>query len=93
MKTLFDTNILIDHVNGVAAALEETTPSFLNSFLVIPLTNPIAERAVKLRRERQMKLPDAIVLATSLENGLMLVSRNTEDFGVDLPGVRHPYRI
>ncbi len=120
MKALFDTNILIDYLNGVPAArkelalydscaisvvtwmevmcggeatLEETTRSFLNGFLVIPVNDAIAERAVKLRRERRIKLPDAIILATSLVNGLMLVSRNSKDFGPDLPGVRHPYRV
>ena len=120
MKALFDTNILIDFLNGIAAAkkelalyesraisivtwmevmsggepvLESTTRAYLNQFTVIPVGEPIAERAVKLRRELRLKLPDAIILATSLETGLMLVTRNTKDFGSKLPGVRNPYRV
>ncbi len=120
MKALFDTNILIDYLNGIAAAkkeldlyesraisivtwmevmsggdteLEDTTRAFLNRFTVIPIGEPIAERAIKLRRERRLKLPDAIILATSLETGLMLVTRNSKDFSAKLPGVRHPYRV
>lgn len=120
MKALFDTNILIDYLNGIPAAkreldlyespavsivtwmevmsggepeLADTTRAFLNRFTVIPIGEGIAERAVKLRRERHLKLPDAIILATSLETGLMLVTRNTKDFGGKLPGVRHPYRV
>jgi predicted nucleic acid-binding protein len=120
MKALFDTNILIDYLNGIPAArkelelyemhaisivtwmevmsggeaeLAEVTRAFLNRFTVIPVGDAIAERAVKLRRERRLKLPDAIILATSLESGLMLVTRNTKDFGGKLPGVRNPYRV
>ena len=120
MKALFDTNILIDYLNGIAAAkseldlygsraisivtwmevmsggepaLADTTRAFLNRFSVIPIGEAIAERAVKLRRERRMKLPDAIILATSLETGLILVTRNTKDFDGKLPGVRHPYQL
>ena len=120
MKALFDTNILIDYLNGITAArreldlyeshaisiitwmevmiggdpeLADTTRGFLNRFISIPISGEIAERAVNLRRERNLKLPDAIILATSFESGLMLVTRNTKDFGDKLPGVRHPYRI
>ena len=120
MKALFDTNILIDYLNGIAPAkkelelyeeqsisivtwmevmcgggaeLEDVTRAFLNRFEVIPIGEEIAARAVVLRRERRLKLPDAIILATSIETGLMLVTRNTRDFGAKLPGVRHPYRI
>ena len=120
MKALFDTNILVDYLNGIAAAKKElalyeahaisivtwmevmcggdpelgdTTRAFLNRFTVIPIGEPIAERAVKLRRERHLKQPDAIILATSLETGLLLVTRNSKDFDAKLPGVRHPYRV
>jgi predicted nucleic acid-binding protein len=120
MKALFDTNILIDYLNGIPAAkkeldlyetravsivtwmevmcggeqeLADTTRAFLNRFTVIPITEAIAERAVTLRRERNLKLPDAIILASSLETGLLLVTRNTKDFDATLPGVRHPYRV
>ena len=120
MKALFDTNILIDYLNGVTAArreldlyeshaisiitwmevmvggepeLADLTRGFLNRFTSMPIDDRIAERAVRLRRERNLKLPDAIILATAFESGLMLVTRNTKDFGNKLPGVRHPYRL
>ena len=120
MKALFDTNILIDYLNGIPAAKKEldlyesraisivtwmevmsggepelvdTTRSFLNRFTVISIGEAIAERAVRLRRERHLKLPDAIILATAIETGLLLVTRNTKDFDGKLPGIRHPYRV
>ena len=120
MKALFDTNILIDYLNGIPAAkreldlyeghavsiitwmevmiggepeLADTTRGFLNGFTSIPLNDGIAERALRLRRERNLKLSDAIIFATAIESGLILVTRNAKDFGGKLPGVRHPYRV
>ncbi|MEA2831219.1 MAG: hypothetical protein QOF22_1967 [Bradyrhizobium sp.] len=51
--------------------------------------NKIAERAVGLRRDHHIKLPDAIIRA----HAMLLVARNTKDFEADDPGVRMPYRL
>lgn len=67
--------------------------AFLNRFTVTAIGEAITERAVNLRGERKLKLPDAIILATAIESRLMLVTRNTCDFGDTLPGVHHPYRV
>ena len=51
-----------------------------------------ADRAAALRRERvRLKSPDAIILATALVRGRVLVTRNTKDFPPDMPGIRVPY--
>ena len=71
----------------------DTTRAFLGRFTVVSISEEIAERAVNLRRQRNLRLPDAIILATAIESGLMLVTRNTKDFSARLPGVRHPYRV
>jgi predicted nucleic acid-binding protein len=52
----------------------------------------IAEQAVALRRDRRVKLPDAVIWATARSMGALLVTRNTKDFPADDPGVRVPYR-
>lgn len=118
MKALFDSNILIDYLNGIPAAKKEfqlyelraisvitwmevmvggafnddkITRGFLASFEIIAVTEAVAERAVKLRREKRMKLPDAIILASAIEHGLLFVTRNTKDFDTALPSVRVPY--
>jgi hypothetical protein len=80
-------------MSGGGPELADTTRGFLGRFTVIAISEPIAERAVNLRRERNLKLPDAIILATAIESGLMLVTRNTKDFSAKLPGVRHPYKV
>ena len=49
-------------------------------------------RAVELRRERRLRLPDAIIWATARCAGCLLVTRNTGDFPEDEPDVRVPYQ-
>ena len=120
VKALFDTNILIDYLNGVAAAKQElaryreraisvitwmevlvgtaaseepTIRTWLSSFEVIELDGEIASRAVEIRQQRRIRLPDAIVWASADVNSLLLVSRNTKDFPADEPGVRVPYAL
>ena len=40
-----------------------------------------------------MKLLDAYILATAQVNGAILVTRNTKDFPVNMPGIRVPYTL
>lgn len=120
VSVLFDTNILIDYLNGVEQAKTEldrysdkaislitwmevmvgATPEtegvmrdFLNSFVNLPIDEPVSGVAVALRKKHKMKLPDAIVWATAQVNKRILVTRNTKDFSPDEPGIRVPYRI
>ena len=47
---------------------------------VIPLTDDIADETINLRRDNKIKLPDAIIYATALVEGLPLVTNNISDF-------------
>jgi predicted nucleic acid-binding protein len=121
MKAVFDTNILVDYLNGIPAASRElelyeeiaismvtwmevlagaddaeeeaVTRDFLSRFNVRPLDKAVAERAIKIRRQHKLKLPDAIIWATAMEQGRLLVTRNTKDFPETDPGIRVPYRV
>ena len=73
--------------------LEAATRSFLSDFMVVAVDEPIAERAVSLRRDHRIKLPDAVIWATAQVHALLLVTRNTKDFPLGDPGVRAPYRL
>jgi hypothetical protein len=121
VNELFDTNILIDHLNGVTKATREIQRSqnpaismitwievmtgaktqneevilraFLANFQVLPITSPVAERAALNRRQKRIKMPDAIILATAEVAGRVLVTRNVKDFPAGTRGVRVPYKF
>lgn len=52
----------------------------LAPFRELPVDRGIAERAGRVAREFGLRLPDAIIAATALENGLHLSTRNVKDF-------------
>ena len=120
MKALFDTNILIDYLNGVEAARDElrrysrplispiswmevmvgvddgeaaAVRQFLGGFQQVATNEEVAERAVSLRREHRIRLPDAIIWASAQCESALLVTRNSKDFPPRHPGVRVPYKL
>ncbi len=120
MIAVFDTNIVIDALNGVADADREyrryervllsritwmevlvgvqgddaELRDFLGThFEIMPLDLAVAESAVQLRRAHHIRLPDAIIWATTRVNEAVLVTRNTKDFHPDWDGIRVPYMI
>lgn len=78
---------------GATTANESETRRFLEEFIVLSIDEDVAERSVLIRRERRMKLPDAIIWATAQVHGRLLVTRNTRDYPPDSIGVRIPYQI
>ena len=67
---------------------------FLGGFAIDEVDEEIGERAASLRRDRpKLKAPDAIILATALVRGRVLVTRNTQDFPAEMPGIRIPYTL
>ena len=72
---------------------EAALRSFLSQFKVLPIDLPVAERAVKIRQQHKLRLPDAIIWATAQEKGQILVTRNIKDFPKDDPGIRVPYKV
>ena len=80
-------------VGATDNASERVLRGFFSGFKVQSITQPVAEQAVKLRREYKMRLPDAVIFATALELGFILVTRNIRDFPESHPGIRVPYNL
>jgi len=76
---------------GAPEAAADATRAFLGRFGRVEIDGAVADAAVRLRRSRRIKLPDAIVWASAQVQGRLLVTRNTKDFPTDDPGVRAPY--
>lgn len=63
----------------------------LSHFEIVELDERISMAAADLRFRSKMKLMDAYILSTAQVNGAILVTRNTKDFPVNMPGIRVPY--
>lgn len=83
----------IEVMVGTTAKTQAGTRAFLATFERLPVDEEVCERAVALRREHKIKLPDAIVWSTAQVHNLQLVTRNTKDLDRDAPGIRVPYEI
>jgi len=55
--------------------------NFISDALVIELELPIKLKTAELRKAYCIKLPDAVIAATALTYGLILLRRNLSDFG------------
>ncbi|MBX3054634.1 MAG: PIN domain-containing protein [Caldilineaceae bacterium] len=79
---------------GVGEKDEEAAiRSFLRGFTVHELDEVTAEIALNLRRERRLRLPDAIILATAHAHSCLLLTRNTRDFKTTWPEIYVPYEV
>lgn len=64
--------------------VSEAAEQFIELANVIGIDEDIIETCVVLRRNRSIKLPDAIIAATALSRKLTVITRNTSDFkGID----------
>jgi predicted nucleic acid-binding protein len=90
----FIDNILIDHPPCISAITEiellcwkteiqkdiEILQDFIKNAIVIELEQPIKLNTALIRKQYNIKLPDAIIAATAKVHDLTLISRNTQDF-------------
>jgi len=53
---------------------------FMNDAVVVELTDEVAQAAIQIRRIHKIKLPDAIIAATTLTSRRTLLTRNISDF-------------
>lgn len=78
---------------GAPSVLAQPTRGFLDEFHLIELGAEIAERAVEIRRDHRLKLPDAIIWASAQVHARLLVTRDTKGFPAGDPAIRVPYAL
>ena len=58
---------------------------FLDNANIIYINKNIAEKTIEIRKKYSIKLADALLAATSIENKFTLITRNETDFkNIDL---------
>jgi predicted nucleic acid-binding protein len=69
--------------------------SLCENLIKAHLSDDVIETVIGLRKKYKIKLPDAIILATAIENNLKLITRNTKDFEIAAPAdmVFNPFNI
>ena len=84
--------VWVEVLSKGSGAMLRDAEAFLSGFGIDEIDAEIASRAAALRRERpRLKSPDAIILASAMVRGRVLVTRNTKDFPANMPGIRVPY--
>ena len=84
--------VWVEILSKGSAEQVRSAETFLAGFGIDELDAKTADLAATLRRERaRLKSPDAIIIASALVHGRILVTRNTKDFPADMPGIRIPY--
>jgi predicted nucleic acid-binding protein len=98
---------VIDNISNVSAVtkievLGFNAPSehyqvlidFMNDSTIWHLTDNIIDVSIEVRKKHKTKLPDAIIAATALVHGLIIVSRNVKDFqNIDGPTCVNPHDL
>jgi predicted nucleic acid-binding protein len=78
---------------GEALESRDAIRQLISPFEVVEIDARIAATAADIRHRTRMKLMDAYILATAQVNGAILITRNTRDFPVNMPGIRVPYTL
>ncbi|MDB9452452.1 type II toxin-antitoxin system VapC family toxin [Dolichospermum circinale] len=66
--------------SGLSKEEEESIEDLLSQFNSVPLLREIEDQTIKLKRQCKIKLPDAIIAATAINQDAVLLTRNINDF-------------
>lgn len=72
---------------GIAAEEEALIKKFMSSLTILPLSEPIENTAVNLRRATRSQMPDAIIAATAIILGATLVTCDRDLAAMKFPGL------
>ena len=84
LAVIIDTSPQMSIINKIELLSFHHVPAqiiaFIETALIIPLSENIIEETIHLRKNYKLKLPDAIIAATALVFDLVLISHNISDF-------------
>lgn len=66
----------------------ENVESFISDSRILNINSYVVSYCVSIRKKRKIKTPDAIIAATALANGLILITKNEKDF-TNIKGLKY----
>jgi predicted nucleic acid-binding protein len=73
---------------------EQQIKNFITDSIIFNITPNVIADCVKIRRNKKIKTPDAVIGATALAHGLTLVTNNEKDFtGITGLKIVNPFTI
>jgi predicted nucleic acid-binding protein len=75
------------------AATEQKIKDFIADSIVLDISPEVIVQCVNLRKGKKIKIPDAIITATALAYGYILITNNEKDFA-NIKGLKmaNPYK-
>lgn len=98
IKKILDDNFIISFITYIEflgySNASESLEEFVSLANVIEINKGIIDQTILIRKAYRIKLPDAIIAATTMVYDFTLISRNTKDFE-DVKGLKllNPYII
>lgn len=77
---------------GLSKAEEQSIEDLLSQFNTVQLLREIENQTIQIKRQYKIKLPDAIIAATAINQDAFLVTRNIGDFkGITGLKIENPF--
>ncbi len=77
---------------GLSKEEEQSIEDLLSQFNTVPLLREIENQTIQIKRQYKIKLPDAIIAATAINQDAFLVTRNISDFkGITGLKIENPF--
>lgn len=67
---------------------EELVSTLIRNFQILEIDEQVGASTIQIRKKKKIKLPDAIIYATAMENNCELVTADVKDFNRLDGGVR-----
>ena len=81
---IIDDNPYISVINKIEvpgfSVVNREILDFIDTAIVLGLTDSIVEKTINIRKTLRIKLPDAIIAATAIDKRMHSVTRNKTDF-------------
>ena len=73
---------------------EQQIKDFISDSIILDISPNVIAHCVDIRRNKKIKTPDAIIAATAVAHGYVLITNNEKDF-INIKGLKiiNPYKI